>query len=161
MSRRGATSTKRVRLDLYYYLLEIMATAKITEITGTREWNKWEHWPVFYISMALDNWENITLGKKKSDAFKVWDTVNYEVVEEWKKWREIKENPFKPKAYTSDNGKGAFLWMAIKIAFEKLYDPKEENYNETMALAGRIYEDALVLYNWWEEETAKNDPLPF
>ena len=53
--------------------------------------------------MKLDNSEVITLGKKKEDAFKVGDTVNYEVVEEGKKRKEVKENPFRPKVNNSDS----------------------------------------------------------
>lgn len=55
--------------------------------------------------MKLDNEDTISLGKKKADAFKVGDTVNYEVVEEGKKWKEVKENPFKPRYNSEANNK--------------------------------------------------------
>lgn len=143
-----------------------MKTAKITEIWKFRKW-EWPHGDVFYIPLTLDNWETITLWKKKEDAFKVGDTVNYEVVEEGKKWKEVKENPFKPKAYNSEwSNRGAMVWMAYKLAFELVYK-KEDDFQKTVALANRIYEEAMATYNAGEksdsklEETAEYDNLPF
>ena len=144
-----------------------MKTAKITEITKVNKWDKWEHWPIYYISMKLDNNETITLWKKKEDAFKVGDTVNYEVVEEGKKWKEVKENPFRPKANNSDNNIWAMIGMAMKLAFEHLYD--KTNYQETYQLGVRIFEDSMQLFENYtkgksetkEEESAENDQLPF
>ena len=135
--------------------------AKITEIWKARKW-EWPHGDVFYIPLTLDNGETISLGKKKEDAFKVWDVVNYEVVEEWKKWKEIKENPFKPRAYNPENNKMATIWMALKIAFEVYYDKKAENFKETIALAQRIVDEAMAML-WDEEkpESTENDSLPF
>lgn len=144
-----------------------MKTAKITEITKVNKWDKGEHWPIYYISMKLDNNELITLWKKKEDAFKVGDTVNYEVVEEWKKWKEVKENPFRPRvAYSEWQNKGAMIWMAMKLAFEMMYDKKADNYKETYNLAVRIYEDAMELYNKGEKSETKEEEnddvnLPF
>ena len=139
-----------------------MKTAKIIEIWKFRKW-EWPHGDVFYIPLTLDNWENISLWKKTSDAFKVWDTISYEVVEEGKKWKEVKENPFKPRAYNSEsNNKGAMIWMAIKTAFELLYDKKEQNFNECIALAQRIYEEAMAMYNGTKEEEKSDEvDLPF
>ena len=141
-----------------------MTIAKITEITKVNEW-KWPNGTIYYINMKLDNDEQISLGKKKADAFKVGDTVNYESFEEngKTKYKEIKENPFKPRAYSWEwNNKGAMIWMAIKTAFEVFYDAKKENFKETMALAYRIYEEAMNMFNEGEEkESAKNDSLPF
>ena len=139
-----------------------MKTAKITEIWKFRKW-EWPHGDVFYIPLTLDNWENISLWKKTSDAFKVWDTISYEVVEEGKKWKEVKENPFKPRAYNSEsNNKGAMIWMAIKTAFELLYDKKEQNFNECIALAQRIYDEAMAMYNGTKEEEKSDEvDLPF
>ena len=143
-----------------------MKKAKILEIWTPRKW-EWPHGDVYYIPLKLDNWENITLGKKSESAFKVWDTVCYEVVEEGKKWKEVKENPFKPKAYNSEwNNRGAMVWMAYKLAFELVYK-KEDDFQKTVALANRIYEEAMATYNAGEksdsklEENADNDSLPF
>ena len=139
-----------------------MKTAKVQEITKVNEW-KWPNGTIFYINMKLDNWETISLWKKSKDAFKVGDTVNYEVVEEGKKWKEVKENPFKPRAYNSEsNNKGAMIWMAIKTAFELLYDKKEQNFNECIALAQRIYDEAMAMYNGTKEEEKSDEvDLPF
>lgn len=141
-----------------------MKTAKITEIWKFRKW-EWPHGDVFYIPLTLDNWENITLGKKKEDAFKVWDTVNYEENGEWK-WKEVKVNNFQPKAFSQETqNKWAMIWLAFKLAFEHLYD--KTNYNETYNLAVRIYEDAMALFNGsenkseWLNDTTENDDLPF
>ena len=141
-----------------------MTIAKITEITKVNEW-KWPNGTIYYINMKLDNDEQISLWKKKADAFKVGDTVNYESFEEngKTKYKEVKENPFKPRAYSWEwNNKGAMIWMAIKTAFEVFYDAKKENFKETMALSYRIYEEAMNMFNEGEEkESAKNDSLPF
>ena len=128
-----------------------MKTAKITEIWKFRKW-EWPHGDVFYIPLTLDNWENITLGKKKEDAFKVWDTVNYEENGEWKR-KEVKVNNFQPKSYNPEaTNKGAMVWMAMKLAFEQLYD--KTNYNEVIQLATRIFEDAMAIYeNYWKSES--------
>ena len=142
-----------------------MKTGKVLEILGSKEW-KGEHGSVFYINMKLDNWETISLGKKKSDAFKVWDTINYEVVEEWKKWKEVKENPFQKKVFNSEStNRGAMVGMAYKLAFELVYK-KADDFREAVALANRIYEEAMATYNAGMETTdlkedAKNDSLPF
>ena len=146
-----------------------MKTAKITEITKVNEW-KWPNWTIFYINMKLDNNEEISLWKKSKDAFKVWDTVNYEMVEEngKTKYKEVKENNFRPRpAYNPEaNNKSATIWMAMKIAFEVLYD--KTNYQETIQLATRIFEDAMAMYeNYWKKPESKlednNDDidLPF
>ena len=145
-----------------------MKTAKITEIVKTNKWDKWEHWPVYYISMKLDNDEVITLGKKKEDAFKVGDTVNYEENGEWK-WKEVKLNNFQPRAAYNPEAanKWAMIWMSFKLAFEMLYDKSKDNYKDTYNLAIRIYEDAMELYNRGEkseskiEDSTENDDLPF
>ena len=139
-----------------------MKTGKVLEILGSKEW-KGEHGSVFYINMKLDNWETISLGKKKSDAFKVGDTINYEVVEEWKKWKEVKDNPFQKKVFNSEStNRGAMVGMAYKLAFELVYK-KADDFREAVALANRIYEEALSMLNEWEEpkESAKDDALPF
>lgn len=146
-----------------------MKQAKIIEIWKVNEW-KWPNGIIYYISLKLDNWENISLWKKSKDAFKVWDTVNYEMVEEngKTKYKEVKENNFRPKpTYNPEaNNKSATIWMAMKIAFEVLYD--KTNYNETIELATRIFEDAMAMYeNYGKKSESKvednNDEmdLPF
>lgn len=144
-----------------------MKKAKILEIWKARKW-EWPHGDVYYIPLKLDNWENISLGKKSESAFNVWDTVCYEVVEEGKKWKEVKENPFKPKANSESNNRGAMVWMAMKLAFEQLYD--KTNYNEVIQLATRIFEDAMAIYenygkkSEWEKKIEDNNDdidLPF
>lgn len=144
-----------------------MKTAKITEITKVNEW-KWPNGIIYYINMKLDNNEEISLWKKSKDAFKVWDTVNYEMVEEngKTKYKEVKENPFKPRpTYNPEaTNKGAMVWMAMKLAFEQLYD--KTNYNEVIQLATRIFEDAMDIYeSYWKTENKSDENedqnLPF
>lgn len=140
-----------------------MKTAKILEIVGINERNKWEHGPVFYITMKMDNEELITLGKKSKEAFKVWDTISYEVVEEGRRWKEVKENPFRPKAYNPEmNNRWAMIWMAYKLAFELTYKT-EDDFQNAVVLANRIFECAMDTFNSKneEKETAKYDKLPF
>ena len=143
-----------------------MKQGKITEITKVNEWD-WPHWKLYYIDMKLDNGETISLGKKKADAFKVWDAVCYEDYTDAKgrtKQREVKDEQPVKKTYNTDSyWKWAMAWMSIKTAFEINYDPKKENFQETIALAHRIYEEAMAMLNEWEEpkESAKDDALPF
>jgi hypothetical protein len=56
--------------------------------------------------------------------------------------------------------------MAMKLAFEQLYD--KTNYNEVIQLATRIFEDAMAIYeNYGKksetkiEDSTENDNLPF
>lgn len=145
-----------------------MKTAKVKEITKVNEW-KWPNGTIFYINMKLDNNEEISLWKKSKDAFKVWDTVNYEMVEEngKTKYKEVKQNNFQPRAFNQEaQNKWAMIWLAFKLAFEHLYD--KTNYNETYNLAVRIYEDAMALFNGNEtksetkiEDSTEYDDLPF
>ena len=144
-----------------------MKTAKITEITKVNEW-KWPNGTIYYINMKLDNDEEISLWKKSKDAFKVGDTVNYEMIEEngKTKYKEVKENNFRPRpAYNPEaTNKGAMVWMAMKLAFEQLYD--KTNYNEVIQLATRIFEDAMSIYeNYWKAENKSDENedqnLPF
>lgn len=142
-----------------------MKTAKIVKLT-IDSWD-WQYGKMYSHKMELDNWENIKLNKKKDNSFKVWDTVNYEENGEWK-WKEVKEeknNNFKSSYNAAETNKSATIWMAMKIAFDKLYD--KTNYRETIELATRIFEDAMAIYeNYWKKpewlnETAENDDLPF
>ena len=142
-----------------------MKTAKVLEIIGANEWD-WPHWKLYYINMKLDNWDTISLWKKKADAFKVGDQVSYEdyVDAKWKtKQREVKEEMQPRKTFSMEsNNKWAMIGMAIKVAFEVLYDKKLQNYKECMELAHRICEDAMEMLNEApEEENTKNDSLPF
>ena len=141
-----------------------MKTAKVTEITKVNEWS-WPNGTIYYINMKLDNNETISLGKKSKDAFKVGDTVNYEMVQEnWKtKFKEVKENPYTRKTVSSENGnKGAVIWMALKIAFEVMYDKKTQNFTETVALAQRIVDVAedMMKEDTTEEKSEDNGNLP-
>lgn len=122
-----------------------MTTAKITEIWNINEWN-WPHGVIYYIPLKLDNGETIRLWKTKKDAFKVGDSVSYEVVEEGKKWKEVKENPFIKKQY-GDNGKWAMVGMAIKTAFDLVYK-WDDDFQKAAFLAQRIYDLAAEMTNW-------------
>jgi len=142
-----------------------MKQAKVVEITKVNEWD-WPHGKLYYINMKLDNWETISLGKKKADAFKVGDSVCYEDYIDAKgatKQKEVKEEQPKRTFNAEGNNKWAMIWMAIKTAFEVFYDPKKENFKETMVLAQRIYEEGMAMFNDGEEpkESAKDDALPF
>lgn len=130
-----------------------MKTAKVTEITKVNEWT-WPNGTIYYINMKLDNNETISLGKKSKDAFKVGDTVNYEMVQEnWKtKFKEVKENPYTRKTVSSENSnKGAVIWMALKIAFDKVYN-WEDDFQAAAVLAQRICDLAVDMTKGLEEK---------
>ena len=72
--------------------------------------------------------------------------VNYETVEEngKTKYKEVKENPMPRRSFNPEaNNKAAMVGMALKIAFSSCYDKKEENFQETVALAQRIVDVAM------------------
>ena len=142
-----------------------MKTAKIVKLQ-INEWD-WQYGKMYSHKLELDNWETIKLNKKKDNSFKVGDTVNYEENGEWK-WKEVKEEKnFKPRAMNNDNNVWAMIWMAMKLAFEHLYD--KTNYEETYELGVRIFEDSMyLLENYWKnkseskiEDSTENDDLPF
>lgn len=144
-----------------------MKTAKITEITKVNEW-KWPNGTIYYINMKLDNNEEISLWKKSKDAFKVWDTVNYEMVEEngKTKYKEVKVNNFQPKS--NYNPEVANRWvmvgMSVKLAFDKVYND-EKDLEKAKKLSKEIFNIAMELYNWNKpeklEDSTENDDLPF
>ena len=132
-----------------------MKTAKIEQILETREraWSKF--WQMFFIKMKLDNWETITLMKKKADAFKTGDSVNYEEYtdDNWKqKWKEIKENWFKKGDYKQDQ-RGYFTSISFQIAFQSY--SWEDSYKYCSDLARRIFAD--MLDNYENKQPEEND----
>ena len=54
------------------------------------------------------------------------------------------------------------VWMAMKLAFELVYK-SDEDFQNAIALANRIFEEAMEMCwsNKQQQETAKNDDLPF
>lgn len=161
-AKRLFADSEKLTQILFWKIIK-MKTSKITEIINVNERNKWEHWPIFYITMRMENWEIITLWKKKKDAFKVWDTVSYEENWEWK-WKQVIEDqrPQQKKAFGEIQNRWAMVWMAMKLAFELVYKT-EDDFQSAVVLANRIFEEAMAMY-WWsneQQETAQNDKLPF
>ena len=143
-----------------------MKTAKVLKVTI--ESRDWQYGKMYSHKLELDNWETIKLNKKKDNSFKVWDTVNYEENGEWK-WKEVKEEKtFQPRpAYNPEaNNRWAMIGMAIKMAFDKVYQ-WEDDFQKAAYLSQRIFELAMDMYNGNESdsnklnETAENDDLPF
>lgn len=126
--------------------------AKIKDIVWINERNKGAHGPIYYITMKMDNDELITLWKKNKDSFKVWEEINYEVVEEWRKRKEIKEFQRRPFNNEATN-RGAMIWMAYKLAFEVYYNKEEKNFNETILFANKVFEEAMKTYK--DEKTTE------
>lgn len=124
-----------------------MKTAKILKLT-IDSWD-WQYGKMYSHKMELDNWETIKLNKKKDNSFKIWDTVSYEENGEWKRKEVKEERTYQPRAVNNDNNVGAMIWMAMKLAFEHLYD--KTNYEETYELGVRIFEDSMALLeNYWK-----------
>lgn len=90
-----------------------MKESKILEITKTKEREN-EHGKLFYITLRLENGEYITLGKKKADAFKVWDTIKYEKT--WENKRKEIRPAFAPKGVWISNKQIAAIGAAILTA---------------------------------------------
>ena len=89
-----------------------MKTSKILEITKTKV-REWANGKLYYITLKLENWEYITLWKKREDAFKVGQIVKYEEVEKGKKWKEVKEKSFAPV----QDPKSSIVLTAFQVAF--------------------------------------------
>lgn len=143
-------------------------TAKILEIWQVTDW-EWQYGKMYSYPLKLDNNETIKLNKKKEDAFKVWMVIMYEVVEEWKKWKQIvedKKSEFKWKStYNSEAAnRGAMVGMAMKLAFELRYK-KEDDFSECALLAQRIFDVAMEIYDGKSEPIAQKEvneeDLPF
>ena len=133
-----------------------MKTAKITEIKWVNEWTNPKSWKLtYYFNLKMDNWEEISLWKYSKDAFKLWDSVNYEdyTDDKWKqRQREVRENNFKPRTYNPEtNNRWAMVWMAYKLAFELAYK-KESDFWNAVLLANRIFEEVMNTYNNQSEE---------
>lgn len=90
-----------------------MKESKILEITKTKEREN-EHGKLFYITLRLENGEYITLGKKKADAFKVWDTIKYEKI--WENKRKEIRPAFATKGAWISNKQIAAIGAAILTA---------------------------------------------
>lgn len=89
-----------------------MKESKILEITKTKV-REWANGKLYYITLKLENWEYITLWKKREDAFKVGQLVKYEEVEKGKKWKEVKEKSFS----LVQDPKSAIVLTAFQVAF--------------------------------------------
>ena len=87
-----------------------MKTSKILEITKTKL-REGANGKLYYITLRLENWEYITLWKKKENAFKVGQEIKYEEVEKGKKWKEVKEKSF------AQDPKSAIVLTAFQVAF--------------------------------------------
>lgn len=87
-----------------------MKTSKILEITKTKL-REGANGKLYYITLRLENWEYITLWKKREDAFKVGQIVKYEEIEKWKKWKEVKEKSF------AQDPKSTIVLTAFQVAF--------------------------------------------
>lgn len=126
--------------------------AKIKDIVWINERNKGDHGPIYYITMKMDNDELITLWKKNKDSFKVWEEISYEVVEEWRKRKEIKEFQRRPFNNEATN-RGAMIWMAFKLAFEVYYNKEEKNFTDTIKFANDVFKEAMKTYK--DEKTTE------
>ena len=134
-----------------------METWKIIEIQSVNEFTN-DYWTTYYFKMKMDNWEVISIWKKKKDAFKLGDTLTYEEYTNSKgkqAWREAKENNFKKSYNPEANNRWAMVWLAYKIAFDKAYN-WEDDFNATIQLANRIFEEAMSTYSNTENKETDN-----
>lgn len=126
-------------------------TAKITEIKKeVKEWT-WDYWTQYLITMRMDNWDWISLWKKKKDAFKIGDEVKYEVVEPGKKWKEVKE--WGSRSSRQWDQKWYFTSIAFQIAFQSY--SWEDSYQYCSNLARRLLADMVDAYKEPSEEKSE------
>jgi len=131
-------------------------TSKIKEIISVKEWDG-QYGKMYSYSLHMENWEYPKLNKTKKDAFKVWDEITYEEVEPWKKWKEVKQSNFKKSYNPEANNRWAMVWLAYKIAFDKAYN-WEDDFNATIQLANRIFEEAMSTYSNADIKTQNEQP---
>ena len=124
-------------------------TSKIKEIISVKEWDG-QYGKMYSYSLHMENWEYPKINKTKPDAFKVGESVTYEEVEPWKKWKEVKQNAFKPKA---QDQRGYFTSIAFQIAFQSY--SWEESYKYCSDLARRIFADMMDNYENKQPEEEK------
>jgi hypothetical protein len=137
-----------------------MITTKILEIVKKSERDS-KYGKMYAITLKCENWEYITLNKKNPESFKVWNTVNYEVLEPWKKWKEIQQD--KPKRNIMQDQRGYFTSIAFQIAFQSY--SWEESYKYCSDLARRIFADMMDNYDNKQPEeqsmeSKKDQPYP-
>lgn len=131
-----------------------MKTWKIIEIQSVNEFTN-DYWTTYYFKMKMDNWEVISIWKKRKDAFKLGDTVTYEEYTSSKgkqAWREAKENNFKKWEFKQDQ-RGYFTSIAFQIAFQSY--SWEDSYKYCSDLARRIFADMLDNYETKQPEENK------
>ncbi len=114
-----------------------MKQSKIKEILNVSSWES-NYGKMYKITLVLENWEKISLNKKKENAFKVWDTIKYEEIEAWKKRKEKIDK--KPDSNQS-SPRSYFTSVAFQIAFQNY--SWEDSYQFCSTLARRIYSDML------------------
>ena len=132
-----------------------MKTWKIIEIQSVNEFTN-DYWTTYYFKMKMDNWEVISIWKKRKDAFKLGDTLTYEEYTNSKgkqAWREAKENNFKKWEFKQDQ-RGYFTSIAFQIAFQSY--SWEDSYKYCSDLARRIFADMLDNYENKQPEENKN-----
>lgn len=132
-----------------------MKTTKIKEIVSVEE-REWQYWKMYWHKLNLENWETIKLNKKKPNSFKVWDTISYEENWEWK-WKQIVEdNQKSKKKFNESNNVWAMVWMSYRLAFEMAYK-WEDDFQKTVALAQRIFDEAMWTYNAYQENNQEKN----
>lgn len=131
-------------------------TTKILEIVKTKE-REWKFWKMYSITLHCENGEYPILNKTKPDAFNVWDSVTYEVVEPWKKWKEITEKSWSySKKWSSQSQEWYFTSIAFQIWFEKAY--KEEwDFQAAVYLSRRIFAEMIDNLNNPEQKEEKTE----
>lgn len=115
-----------------------MKQSKIIEILKVTPWES-KYGTMYSYTLKLENNETIVLNKKKENAFKLWDSILYEEIEEGKKRREIKE---RKNDNTVQSQRWYFTSIAFQIAFDKAYK-WDNDYQNTVYLAKRIFTDMM------------------
>ena len=123
-----------------------MKTSKITQITKTKV-RDWPNGRVYYISLKLENGEDITLWKKKEDAFKIGQEIKYEEIEKGKKWKEIKEN------WKTSNPKKDIVLTAFQVAFSN--ERLARSYKDCLNLVDKLIPEMEARINWTEAPRAE------
>ena len=119
-------------------------TTTIKEIVKTKEW-EWKFWKMYAITLHCENGEYPILNKTKPDAFKVWDSVTYEVIEPWKKWKEITEKSWSySKKWNYQSQEWYFTSIAFQIAFQ-WFDAlnEDEKFSDRVYIAKRIFSEMV------------------
>lgn len=134
-------------LLLFYYHCHMEKTEKIKIIHKCTD-KPTENWIYFY-DLEMENWDRGSIGKKKLNAFNVWDNLTY-TLEPWRfEWKfylkEVRQNKQFWKSYNSETPQERFIWFAMAYA----KDIAVATINSTWMFSNEALTQLANELYWW------------